>query len=139
MLDGNIGLIRIESFSTNVDQEFSQKLQQLLDEGAQGLVFDVRFNPGGFVGVLVNMLDELLPKGTIISIADKDGNSTNYTSDEEQVELPMASADQRIFHQRGGVLCRLPAGIRRGHCSGGTYLGQGLCPKPDPPFPTAGR
>ncbi len=90
MLDGNIGLIRIESFSTNVDQEFSQKLQQLLDEGAQGLVFDVRFNPGGFVEVLVNMLDELLPKGTIISIADKDGNSTNYTSDEEQVELPMA-------------------------------------------------
>ena len=90
MLDGNIGLIRIESFSTNVDQEFSQKLQQLLDEGAQGLVFDVRFNPGGFVEVLVNMLDELLPKGTIISIADKEGNSTNYTSDEEQVELPMA-------------------------------------------------
>ena len=90
MLDGNIGLIRIESFPTNVDQEFSQKLQQLLDEGAQGLVFDVRFNPGGFVEVLVNMLDELLPKGTIISIADKDGNSTNYTSDEEQVELPMA-------------------------------------------------
>ena len=90
MLDGNIGLIRIESFSTNVDQEFSQKLQQLLDEGAQGLVFDVRFNPGGFVEVLVNMLDELLPKGTIISIADKDGNRTNYTSDEEQVELPMA-------------------------------------------------
>src|SRR5699024_4044298 len=58
MLEGNIGLIRIESFSKNVDQEFSQKLQQLLDDGAQALVFDVRFNPGGFVDVLVNMLDE---------------------------------------------------------------------------------
>ena len=90
MLEGNIGLLRIESFSKNVDQEFSQKLQQLLDDGAQALVFDVRFNPGGFVDVLVNMLDELLPKGTVISITDKAGESTTYSSDEECVKLPMA-------------------------------------------------
>ena len=66
------------------------KLQQLLDDGAQALVFDVRFNPGGFVDVLVNMLDELLPKGTVISITDKAGESTTYSSDEECVKLPMA-------------------------------------------------
>ena len=62
----------------------------MLDDGAQALVFDVRFNPGGFVDVLVNMLDELLPKGTVISITDKAGESTTYSSDEECVKLPMA-------------------------------------------------
>ena len=90
MLEGNIGLIRIESFSRNVDGEFEQKLQGLLDQGAQALVFDVRFNPGGFVDVLVNMLDLLLPKGAIISITDKEGQSTTYSSNEACIELPMA-------------------------------------------------
>lgn len=90
MLAGDIGLIRIESFSKNVDKEFSQKLQGLLDQGAKGLIFDVRFNPGGFVDVLVEMLDELLPKGTIISIADKESKPTTFSSDESCIKLPMA-------------------------------------------------
>ncbi len=90
MLEGDIGVIRIESFSKNVDKEFEQKLQGLIDQGAKGLVFDVRFNPGGFVEVLVDMLDRLLPKGTIISITDKEGNSQTYSSDESCIDLPMA-------------------------------------------------
>ena len=90
MLEGDIGVIRIESFSKNVDKEFEQKLQGLIDQGAKGLVFDVRFNPGGFVEVLVDMLDRLLPKGTIISITDKEGNSQTYSSDESCIDLPLA-------------------------------------------------
>lgn len=90
MLEGDIGVIRIESFSKNVDKEFEQKLQGLIDQGAKGLVFDVRFNPGGFVEVLVDMLDRLLPKGTIISITDKEGNSQTYSSGESCIDLPMA-------------------------------------------------
>lgn len=90
MLEGNIGFMRIESFSKNVDTEFKQKLNELVDAGAVGLVFDVRFNPGGFIDVLVPMLDELLPEGTIISIADKDGKSTDYKSDASCIVMPMA-------------------------------------------------
>lgn len=90
MLEGNVGLIRIEQFQKNVDDEFKQKLNELLSAGATSMIFDVRFNPGGFIDVLVPMLDELLPEGTIISITDKNGKSTDYKSDASCVIMPMA-------------------------------------------------
>ncbi len=90
LLSGNIGYMSIAGFENNVDLEFEQKLQELLDMGATSLIFDVRFNPGGYVEVMANMLDRLLPEGTIISMSYKDGRTRSYTSDAECVDMPMA-------------------------------------------------
>ena len=90
LLSGNIGYMSIAGFENNVDLEFEQKLQELLDMGATSLIFDVRFNPGGYVEVMANMLDKLLPEGTIISMSYKDGRTRSYTSDAECVDMPMA-------------------------------------------------
>src|SRR5699024_11045126 len=43
---GDIGYLAIDGFDRNVDVEFSEKLNQLINEGAKGLIFDVRFNGG---------------------------------------------------------------------------------------------
>lgn len=90
MLDNRIGYLSIDGFETNVDTEFQTKLQDLIDQGAQGLIFDVRWNPGGFLTVLRNMLDLLLPEGTVISTVDKQGAVKEYTSDANCITLPMA-------------------------------------------------
>jgi len=90
IVDGNIGYVRIRSFSENSDKEFTSALGKLTSAGVEGLVFDVRSNPGGNLMALVNMLDALLPKGNIISMKDKDENGKTYTSDDEEVTLPMA-------------------------------------------------
>jgi len=90
VLPNDIGLVRISSFYSNVDKEFETKLSALLKQGVRALIFDVRFNPGGYVDVLSHMLDKLLPEGTVISITDKAGATMEYTSDKECVTLPMA-------------------------------------------------
>ncbi len=90
MLPGNIGLLTIWGFETNVDVEFSEKLDELLAQGATSLIFDVRFNPGGYVDVMYNMLDRLLPEGTVISMSYKDGKSQSFKSDADCIEMPMA-------------------------------------------------
>ena len=64
LLDGNIGYIRISSFSENVNVQFRAAVQELLDQGADSFIFDVRFNPGGRMDVLTDMLDLLLPEVT---------------------------------------------------------------------------
>ena len=86
---GELGYMHIESFHKNDDQEFVEKLNQLIGEGAKGMIFDVRFNGGGYVDVLNNMLDQLLPECTIISMSDNKGETTVYRSDEYHMELPM--------------------------------------------------
>ncbi len=90
LLPGNVGYMSIAGFENNVDVEFAAKLQELIDQGATSLIFDVRFNPGGYVEVMCNMLDKLLPEGTIISMSYKEGKTQNYKSDADCVQMPMA-------------------------------------------------
>lgn len=90
LLPGNVGYMSIAGFESNVDVEFAAKLQELIDQGATSLIFDVRFNPGGYVEVMCNMLDKLLPEGTIISMSYKEGKTQNYKSDADCVQMPMA-------------------------------------------------
>ncbi len=90
MLAGNIGYVRISSFSENVNVQFRTAVQELLDQGAASLIFDVRFNPGGRIDVLTDMLDMLLPAGNLISWVDNKGVAGGITSDDACVSLPMA-------------------------------------------------
>lgn len=89
MLDGNIGYIRIENFHAGVADQFQQVLDGLLADGAQSLVLDVRHNGGGRVKEMSEMLDPLLPEGTIMTLRTKSGSETVYESDAEMIDQPM--------------------------------------------------
>ena len=90
MLDGATGYIYIYNFHQHADKQFDAVLGELLDQGAQKLIFDVRNDPGGSVEVLANMLDPLLPEGTIMTLRAKDGTENVYSSDAQALDLPMA-------------------------------------------------
>lgn len=89
MLDGKIGYIRIESFHAGVADQFQQVLDGLLADGAQSLVLDVRHNGGGRVKEMSEMLDPLLPEGTIMTLRTKSGSETVYESDAEMIDQPI--------------------------------------------------
>lgn len=90
MLDNDIGFIRIDAFDNGADKEFETHLDELINNGAKALIFDVRLNGGGYANVMSKMLDKLLPSGMIISMTSKDGVTQENHSDEECVTLPMA-------------------------------------------------
>lgn len=90
MLDDTTGYIYIYNFHQHADEQFEKVLSELLDQGAQKLIFDVRNDPGGSVEVLANMLDPLLTEGTIMTLRAKDGTEKVYSSDAEALDLPMA-------------------------------------------------
>lgn len=57
----------------------------------KGLVVDLRANPGGNLATVTQMLDLLLPKGTIVSTKDKSGHEEVISSDDEhQFTKPMS-------------------------------------------------
>lgn len=95
LMENGIGRITILDFNTGVEEEFSNHLDALLEQGAKGLIFDVRNNPGGFLTVLRTVLDRLLPEGIVITTVDHQGNETPYTSDADCVEMPMAVITNR--------------------------------------------
>lgn len=90
MLEGKIGLVRIENFDTNAGKQAIAAVKELVKDGAEGLVFDVRCNPGGQKDELCSLLDYLLPEGEIFHAVSSDGQESRDYSDASCVKLPMA-------------------------------------------------
>lgn len=91
MLENNIGYIKITEFDQITLEQFENALDNLEKKNMEGIVFDLRDNPGGSVKTVCSILDDILPEGTVVYTVDKDGNRKDYNSDEEnKIELPMA-------------------------------------------------
>ena len=90
MQDNHTALIRIYEFTGNAADDFIAAMEEAQKAGATGYVFDVRNNPGGDLGVIVRILDYLLPEGPIVRIIDASGEVVHtYTSDESEIQAPM--------------------------------------------------
>ena len=90
LLDENIGYIKIDNFDERSATETIAFVKDLIGQGAEALLFDVRFNPGGYADELVKVLDYLLPEGDLFRSVDYAGCEEVDTSDASCVELPMA-------------------------------------------------
>ena len=91
MLEDQIGYIYIMEFDEVTDQQFRDALDDLEEQGMQGLVIDIRDNPGGLLETVVSMLDRMLPEGLIVYTEDKYGQRTEKLSTaEESFDLPLA-------------------------------------------------
>ena len=80
LLEDDIGYIGISQFASNTAKEFEENLESLLDENINGLIIDLRYNPGGDLDTLVDIADMLLGEQTVISLVNKQGKATVYES-----------------------------------------------------------
>ncbi len=89
MLDEKIGLITIVNFDSRCADGTIAAIEDLLAKGAESLIFDVRFNPGGYKHELVKILDYLLPEGPLFRSVDYRGKESVDKSDANCLEIPM--------------------------------------------------
>ena len=68
--EGNLGYVRITSFNEQTEAGLRRALQQLKQQaqgGLKGLVLDLRNNPGGLLDQAVQVTDDFLTQGEIVS------------------------------------------------------------------------
>jgi carboxyl-terminal processing protease len=91
MLDGQIGYVYINSFEGNTGRQFNDAVDILIEDGAKGIVVDVRNNGGGLVQAAEACLDPLLPEGDIAIATYKNGRTEVLCrSDANMIDIPMA-------------------------------------------------
>ena len=90
MLENNVGLVTIYNFDSRCASESIAAIEDLLAQGAEGLIFDVRNNPGGYKDEMVKLLDYLLPEGPLFRSEDYKGQTQVDESDATSLEIPMA-------------------------------------------------
>jgi len=66
MVKPGIGYIHINRFNENTNDELSEALKKLGDKNLQGLVLDLRNNPGGLLQEAVDVSDHFLEKSQLI-------------------------------------------------------------------------
>lgn len=90
LLDYDIGYIKIANFDERCAEETLACIDEMLEKGAKALLFDVRFNGGGYKNEMVKVLDRLLPEGVLFRSVDYTGKEETDYSDAACLELPMA-------------------------------------------------
>ncbi len=89
MVTDSIGYICINNFNSRSAQETIRLFDQLEAQGATAMIFDVRFNPGGYKDEMVKVLDYLLPEGVLFRSEDSTGYTWEDTSDANCKKMPM--------------------------------------------------
>lgn len=87
--DKKIGYIHIKSFDDVTGEDFEDSYKKLKEAGMEGLVLDLRNNPGGSLDVCLDIADKFLDKGVIVTTEDKNGEVITEESDEEKDDIPM--------------------------------------------------
>lgn len=83
MLDDRIGYIQITEFDTVTLDQFTEALAVCRGKGMEGLILDLRGNPGGNLSTVCEIARQILPEGLIVYTEDKNGKRTEYSCDGE--------------------------------------------------------
>lgn len=90
LLEGNIGLVKIRNFNSKCAEQTVAAIEDLLEQGADKLIFDVRNNPGGYASEMVKVLDHLLPEGKLFTKVYYSGEESTDWSDAACLDIPTA-------------------------------------------------
>lgn len=66
IIEDNIGYIRITEFQENTPRDLEKSLKDLESQHMEGLILDLRNNPGGLLDVAVQVVDKFIEKEKII-------------------------------------------------------------------------
>ncbi len=91
--ENKIGYIRLVQFGERTSDELEKALKKLKDQGMQGLVLDLRWNPGGLLEQAVDVCEKFLPRGQLVVTTE--GRNP-------------AQSSRRVANGRGDELHNLP-------------------------------
>lgn len=91
LIDGNIGYMKIDRIDSDTSTEFKLAKIELVNKGADKLLLDLRDNPGGFMDQAIDMADQMLPEGAVITHYIKKGEvlETHKATGKRTSEIPI--------------------------------------------------
>ncbi|MCA9421499.1 MAG: S41 family peptidase [Nitrospira sp.] len=79
LLEGNIGYVRLSQFQEATVDDLSTELEKLVPKNIQGLILDLRNNPGGLLTAAVGVSEQFLESGRlVVSIQGRNGKKDEY-------------------------------------------------------------
>lgn len=90
LLPDKIAVIRLSMFNEQTAGDFAKQYEALEAQGMKALILDLRDNPGGLLDSSVRVSGKLVPKGPVVSVVTRDGQTETHKSSLEAVKYPLA-------------------------------------------------
>lgn len=131
MAEGNIGVMKIESWDLATVNQFKTGMQELTDAGCVGLVIDVRNNPGGIVQAAVDIVDYFVPDGgRIVYTVDKNKKEEVYPAqDGNDSDIPLVVLMNGNSASASEIFAGAIKDYKAGTLVGETSYGKGIVQK----------
>ncbi len=126
MLEDAIGYIRITNFNQQTARDFREALDDLVDNDMQGLVLDLRNNPGGLLSQTIEIADLILDEQVIVFTEDRDGTRREETSSSSHVDVPLTVLVNKGSASASEILAGAVQDGERGTIIGETTFGKAL-------------
>ncbi|WP_317367449.1 S41 family peptidase [uncultured Tyzzerella sp.] len=124
ILEDNIGYISISQFDRVTYDQFKIAFDDL--KNSNGLIIDLRNNPGGLLTTVNKITDMLVPEGTITYIEDKYGNRDYHKSDANAYNKPLTILVNKDSASASEVLSGAVKDFGVGKLVGETTYGKGV-------------
>lgn len=126
MLDGDIGYVDLLQFVNGSGDTVRREVRSLLDDGASGIVLDLRGNPGGLLNEAVDVASVFIEDGEIVAVEKRGGQRETLTAVEDAFEqVPLVV----LVDERSASASEIVAGAvqnrDRGTIVGETTFGKG--------------
>jgi carboxyl-terminal processing protease len=102
----DVAYIHIREFTKPTKAQFDEALQEAVDSGKRGVVLDLRNNPGGLLSTTVEIADEFLDDGIVLSERERDGNERSFRAKDGGIgtEIPVVIIMNRFSASGAEVL-----------------------------------
>ena len=89
--NSNLGYMNISSFNMNISEDFQAVYGDLLgsDEALDGIIIDLRYNPGGVLDGALWLLDYFLPKENTLLLMNDNTGKKRYVGNMEGIDIPI--------------------------------------------------
>lgn len=125
MVSGDIGYIHIYTFATHTGEEFKEALRDVKAKGARKLIIDVRMNPGGLITSVVDVADQILTRGPVVSYQAKNGTKQTFDIDGISKPMPMVILIDRNSASASEILAGAVQDKKEGIIMGEKSFGKG--------------
>ena len=136
LIKNNVAYIALEAFSATTYKDTKKALFELKAEGAQGLILDLRNNPGGLLTEAVNLVSLFVPKGTLVTYTQSAVEAYNQTYVTQRLPADLDMPVVVLINARSASASEIVSGalqdLDRAVIIGGRSFGKGLVQRPKP-------
>jgi len=129
MLEDDIALLRLTQFSNGAGDALARALSEAQAAGAQGVILDLRNNPGGYIREAMQVASMFVPPDSVVYVSQtRDGGQVEHKSTAQEVnvgELPLVVLINEGSASSSEIVAGAIAGAGTGTLIGETTVGTG--------------